>query len=174
MFRRSYAHTYGECNYHYQFTPKYRRKVFLYREVRAETRKTLKQICSELNITLVAVEFGPDHCHVFLAGCKNYAVSYLAARIKGRTSIRIRNSCCEQISGMLWGNAFWTRGYFHETVGSVTADARRFYIERCQGKHWDNAVLPDWQSEIGESVGQKTLSNFGCRQVRDAAAFRPQ
>ena len=38
----------------------------------------------------------------------------------------------------LWGNKFWTSGYFHRTVGVVTAETVRRYVKESQKKHWEN------------------------------------
>ena len=39
--------------------------------------------------------------------------------------------------GYLWGKKFWSEGYFYRTVGQVTADSVKFYVERSQKKHWE-------------------------------------
>ena len=42
----------------------------------------------------------------------------------------------ELFADKLWGNKFWSEGYFYRTVGVVTKESTRFYIERSQKKHW--------------------------------------
>ena len=83
-----------------------------------------------------ACEFGPDHCHVFLAGWKNFAIPKLAQYFKGASSRQLRKDFQEVLRKFSLGDSFWSDGYFYETCGSVTAEARKFYIERMQKKHW--------------------------------------
>ena len=36
----------------------------------------------------------------------------------------------------LWGRKFWGAGYFHRTVGVVTAETVKRYVKEGQRKHW--------------------------------------
>jgi putative transposase len=119
-----------------QFTPKYRRPLFNYPEVQAVCRVMMEKKARTLGITIGAMEFGPDHVHLFLVGCKNYSASYLAGQLKGYVSYGLRKRCWNTIKRHLWGNHFWSDGYFFESVGRVTSDMVQFYIERQQRKHW--------------------------------------
>ena len=38
---------------------------------------------------------------------------------------------------MLWGDKFWTSGYFYRSIGQASSEAVRFYIEHSQAKHWE-------------------------------------
>ena len=73
---RSYSHAVGEFNYHIQLTPAYRRDIFAEEKVMKLTKAYLSAKIDELKIELVAIEFGPDHVHIFLANCKNHAICY--------------------------------------------------------------------------------------------------
>ena len=130
MVRLHYRHCFGEAYLHLQFTPKYRRSVFEKPIVMHAIRGIFSVIAKSLDVALEAVEFGPDHAHLFIGRWENYSIPKLAQRFKGTSSFEIRRRLWNVISKYLWGDSFWTDGYFFETVGSVTADARRFYIER--------------------------------------------
>ena len=41
----------------------------------------------------------------------------------------------------LWGDKFWSGGYFHRTVGAVTKETVRKYVAESQKKHWDNRLI---------------------------------
>lgn len=139
----SYSHSYGETYLHLQFTPKKRRKAFNNLTVMKACKKQFLAIADTLKIALVAAEFGPDHCHIFLRNWKNYSIPQLAQRFKGASSHALRERF-PWLKVAINRDSFWTDGYFHETVGSVTAQARQFYIERCQNKHWENMEYPEW------------------------------
>ena len=76
-------HSFGGCNYHMQFTPKYRRSVFTTVEVQNVCRRAITEKAQAMGISVGALEFGPDHVHIFLQNCKNHCVSRLAAQLKG-------------------------------------------------------------------------------------------
>jgi len=144
-----------------QFTPKYRRPVFKYPEVQTVCREMMEEKAKHLGISISAMEFGPDHAHVFLVGCKNYSASYIAGQLKGYTSYWIRKKCWNVIKKHLWGDQFWTDGYFFESVGRVTGEMVQFYIERQQRKHWQGDDYDYFKVEktVG-LIGQTSLTDF--------------
>jgi putative transposase len=151
---KSYSHSYGESYLHLQFTPKKRRKPFRNREVMAACRYAFERIAASMRIALVSAEFGPDHSHIFLRDWKNWSIPQLAQRFKGASSYALRERF-PWLRSAVNEDSFWSDGYFHETVGSVTAQARQFYIERCQKKHWVAVDFPDWlpnQTQIARWV----------------------
>jgi putative transposase len=99
-------------------------------------RASFQQIAMHWGVSLEACEFGPDHTHLFITKWKNFAVAQLAQFFKGASARQMRKDFPEFFRRMRTGKSMWTDGYFYETCGSVTADARKFYIERCQKKHW--------------------------------------
>ena len=154
-------HSFGGCNFHMQFTPKYRRPVFKYPEVRAVCREMIEEKARHLGISISAMEFGPDHCHVFLVGCKNYSASYIAGQLKGYASYWIRKKCWNTIKKYLWGDQFWSDGYFFESVGRVTSEMVEFYIERQQRKHWQGDDYEYFKMRKTKCLtGQTSLTDF--------------
>ncbi len=134
---KHYKHSVGGSNYHFQFTPKYRRKIFLYGKVRRLCEALIRRKAHQLGVTAESIEFGPDHVHIFVTNCRKYSVSDLAFHFKGSTSYYIRKHAWNEVRNMLWGGSFWSDGYFYESVGRVTSDSIKYYIERQQGKHWE-------------------------------------
>ena len=131
----SSSHSFGESALHLQLTPKYRRKIFLVKALQEACRASFEQIAAHWGLKLEACEFGPDHAHIFISGWKNFAVSRLAQYFKGASSKQLRDDFIEILQQFHLGDSFWSDGYFYETCGSVTAEARKFYIERMQKKH---------------------------------------
>ncbi len=125
-----------------QFTPAYRRKVFWDGVVKEVCADAAREMAARLGVGIAASEFGPDHWHIFLTGCKHYSAEKLAFWFKGYTSRLIRKRCAERLRGILWGERFWSGGYFYESVGRVTNEAVQFYITRCQGRHWTKQPAP--------------------------------
>ena len=132
----SNAHSVGEAHLHLVFTPAYRRRVFTSRVLRDVLLSLFQQEAQKDGFTLAAVDFGPDHVHLFLAQWKRWSIAALAQRLKGATSRTLRRDYRYLFVDKLWGGKFWTGGYFYRTVGAVTADTVRRYVEESQGKHW--------------------------------------
>ena len=90
-------HTVGLSNYHLQFTPKYRRDVFRDRVVRKKCRDAFEEVAHQLNVTILALEFGPEHVHLFIGNCKHCSIPQLAQRFKGFSSKVMREECWNRI-----------------------------------------------------------------------------
>ena len=133
----SYGHTVGESNLHFQFTPKYRKKIFLDMDVKDMCEQEFKLKAAELGVQLAGVGFGPDHAHMFVTGFKNYSIAELAQYFKGASSIHIREKYPVRLTVQgLYGDEMWSDGYFHRTVGAVTAETMKKYVTESQKKHW--------------------------------------
>ena len=154
-------HSIGGSNFHLQFTPKYRRAVFKYSKVRLFIKKCFEEKAMMLGVTLAALEFGPDHVHLFLEDCKNYSVSKLVHHFKGYSSRMVRKEFWDLFQERHPGKAFWTPSNFHESIGRVTSDHVKFYIERQQVKHWQHLTHDEYQlSSRGLSKSQTRLTRF--------------
>lgn len=151
-------HSIGESNYHLQFTPNFRKSVFIPREVRALCKKAFEKKAAELGVTIYCVNFGPDHCHLFVGNCRNYSVSDLVKHFKGYSSYILRKNLWKLVSQYVWGERFWSEGYFYESTGRVTSKSVKFYIERQQGKHWTEEELLSF--ELPEDTLQRNLIDF--------------
>lgn len=142
-------HALGGWNFHLIFTPAYRAKVFNVFEVKELCRKVIRDVAERLGFRVEADEFGPDHWHVFVTGAKNFSAPQLAHRLKGATSRRVRAELVAHIKPYVWGDHFWSHGYFCETIGRVTSATIRHYIERSQRKHWVGSSEPN-QTKLTE------------------------
>jgi REP element-mobilizing transposase RayT len=92
-----------------------------------------------------------------VTNCRRYSVSELVNHFKGYSSWYVRRALPEDVSMYLWGDSFWSDGYFYESIGRVTSKTVKFYIERQQGKHWMHKE-PD---ALVNSPNQVSLHAFG-------------
>ncbi len=146
------GHTVGETNLHLQLTPAYRRDIFENDLVRELTVAYIVQRSKEMKIEIAVIECGPDHLHLFVKHWKNWKIPVLAGQLKTYSSRMMRKGHKYMFEDKLWGKKFWSSGYFHRTVGAVTADTVKKYIAEGQKKHWKEA----------EDKKQKTLLNYAC------------
>ena len=150
--------TVGEANLHLQITPAYRRDIFVEEQVRTLVLVYAKEAVSKLNILMLAADFGTDHAHLFLGNWKNHSIPKIAQAVKGFVSYMMRKHHMELFADKLWGKKFWSEGYFYRTVGQVTADSVKFYVERSQKKHWE-ALDYEYYKQDKE---QMQLTRFSC------------
>lgn len=144
------AHTVGESNLHLVFTPAYRRDIFRDPLVRELTIAYLMERAGVMGVQVSAIDCGPDHMHVFVQHWKNWAIAALARELKSYASLKMRKGHRELFEHKLWGEKFWSGGYFHRTVGAVTAETVQRYVTESQQKHWE---------QIEHSI-QRTLLNY--------------
>jgi len=150
-----HSHSVGESNFHYQLTPAYRRPIFNDGRVRNLVKAYLLAKAEELNVTIVSVNFGPDHMHFFVGNCKNYSAANLIQRFKGYISRVMRKNHWKLFKEELYGNKFWTEGYFYRSIGAATTESIKYYIEHSQEKHWEVVDYEFYQHDK-----QKTLIQF--------------
>ena len=143
---RHSAHTVGETNLHLQFTPAYRRDIFRDPLARELTIAYLVERAQQLKVRVAAIDCGPDHIHLFVEEWKNYAIKDLARELKMYASRKMRKGHSYLFCGKLWGDKFWSSGYFHRTVGVVTAETVRRYVKESQKKHWEQRQISSQQT----------------------------
>ena len=90
----------------------------------------------KLGVIISAMDFGPDHAHLFITNWKHCSLEKLVNGLKGFTSYMMRKFHCDLFRSLLWGKKFWSAGYFYRTVGVVTKNAVKYYVEHSQKKHW--------------------------------------
>jgi len=146
---RSYSHAVGEFTYHIQITPAYRRKVMENDKVDKLVKAYIAAKLDELCVEIVTMKGGPDHLRIFVANCKNVAPSVLVGQLKGFSSRMMRKNHAKLFKTYLWGNKFWSEGYFCRSIGSTTTEAVEYYITHSQDKHW-----------VDYEVYQKQLNEF--------------
>ena len=113
------------CRYHIIFCPKYRRKVL--REPIAERFKQIvMSMQEEQNFYVLGMEVMPDHVHILLDIDPTIGVNVVVARIKGKTA-HILNREFPELTRKL--PTLWTRSKFIATVGSVSLEVVKKYIE---------------------------------------------
>ncbi len=111
----SLNHTSWRCQYHVVFAPKYRR-LAIYREIKVDIGKILRQLCQQKEVEIIEAELCPDHIHMLISIPPKYSVSQIMGYLKGKSSLMIFDRHANL--KYKYGNRhFWARGYFVDTVG---------------------------------------------------------
>ena len=126
MDKKSLSHTAWKCQYHIVFIPKYKKKK-LYGQVRADIRDIIKTLCSYKNVEIVEGAVCVDHIHLCVSIPPKLSVSSFIGYLKGRSTLMIYDIHPELQSK--WNKAFWARGYYVATIGNLTEEAIKKYIQ---------------------------------------------
>lgn len=121
----SSSHCVYNLGYHIVFCPKYRRKV-LVDGIDERLKELLKEKAQELEITIESMEVMPDHVHLFIRSKPTYAVHFVVNQLKGYSSVKLRKEFPKLKSRL---PTLWTRSYFVESVGHISEDTMKKYIE---------------------------------------------
>lgn len=116
--------------YHLIWCPKYRRKV-LVGDVADRLRELLCAKAEALGCHVETLEIMPDHVHLFLKSSPIHAPHYLVQQLKGATSHTLRDEFPALKTRL---PTLWTRSYYCESIGHISEETIRRYIEEQKGQ----------------------------------------
>lgn len=118
-------------NYHIVWSVKYRRKV-LSMEIERYLKDLFQEIAENKGFEVVMMEVGEqDHIHVFVSAHPKVAPSYIVKMLKGISGRKLFLDFPE-IKQQLWNGQLWNSSFYLETVGSISEDVIKRYIENQQ------------------------------------------
>jgi putative transposase len=120
------SHVVYKCDYHLVWTPKYRFRV-LFGEVKVLVENDIRMLCEWKGVEILELNVQIDHVHVICSVPPKVSISELMGTLKGKLAIKIFKSYPKLKQKPYWGNHFWSRGYFVNTVG-VDEDIIRRYV----------------------------------------------
>lgn len=116
-------------NYHVVWSVKYRRKV-LTKKIETYMQQLAQEIAEEKGFIVHMLEVGEqDHVHCFLSSAPKVSVSYMVKMLKGITARKLFMRY-PQLKTKLWKGVLWNHSYYVETIGSVSEENIRKYIEK--------------------------------------------
>ncbi len=116
--------------YHLVWCPKYRRPV-LEGDVVIRLKELIRQVASQMDAAIPVQEIMPDHVHLFVEADPRWAVAEIVNRLKGKSSRALRSEFPHLRSRI---PALWSRSYYAGTVGSVSEETVKHYIESQKGR----------------------------------------
>ena len=97
-------------------------------KIKSRCKRNNKKLCDYRNIEIVEGAVCADHVHLCLSIPPSEKVSDVVGYIKGKSALMIHDKYPESVNG--WSKAFWARGYYVATVGNITEDAVKEYIQQ--------------------------------------------
>lgn len=123
-------HAAYNINYHFVWTPKYRRKV-LTGNIPDRLTELLHEKAAELDGEILNLTVQVDHVHLFCSFPPTLSPHQIMHRLKGYTAFKLRQEFPHLKSRL---PNMWTRSYFVGTAGTVTATMIQRYIDEQKGK----------------------------------------
>ena len=124
---RKGSHTVYDNKVHLVWMTKYRYKV-MSGKIAHRTRDLIRETCRELDAAIVKGHISQDHIHMLVSMPPHLSISKLVQHLKGKSSRKLQMEF-KELKSRYWGKHVWARGYFCATVGVVTEDQIKQYIE---------------------------------------------
>jgi len=116
-------------NYHVVWSVKHRRKI-LDAQVEKYLKDIVQQIADEKGFIVQMFEcVEQDHAHCFITAPPKLSVTTIVKYLKGITGRKLYEQFPE-IRSKLWKGQLWNHSYYCETIGSVSEENIKRYIEK--------------------------------------------
>ena len=140
-YRRG-GHTVTKLKYHFVWKTKYSYPVRR-GDIGLRWREVLRMICVEQGMTMVQGNIRPNHVHLLVSAPTHLSPAKMAQYLKGKSSYRLQREFWK-LQKRYWGQPLWGRGYFCVTVGAVTEEQVKHYIEQ---QDEDAGAVQVWDEE---------------------------
>lgn len=140
------SHNVSVLMYHLVCGAKYRRAVF-----NSVVDETLRDICLEIaaryEITFLEIGADRDHVHFLVQSVPTYSPTQIVRTVKSITAKEVFRRV-SSVKAQLWGGAFWSSGFYIDTVGRHGSEETiRLYVQE-QGTEKDYQRLHSQQMEL--------------------------
>jgi putative transposase len=125
-YRRG-AHTVTDFKYHFVWKTKYSYEI-LKGAIGLRLRDIIRDICVDNKLDIINGNVRSNHVHVLLRAPSHLSPAKIVQFLKGKSSYRLQREFHE-LQKTYWGRHLWARGYFGSTVGAVTEEQVKKYIE---------------------------------------------
>ena len=119
------SHVIYKCDYHIVWVPKYRYRI-LTGEIGSRVEQDIRLLSEWMGCEIIELNVQHDHIHVVVSIPPKVSLSVYMGTIKGKLAIKLFKSYPVLKKKPYWGNHFWARGYFVNTVGLDEEMIRRY------------------------------------------------
>jgi putative transposase len=115
-------------------------------------RRIVKEIAAEKGIEIIKGSVRPEHIHILVRTPSYYSPAKVMQYLKGKSSYRLQREHGRLLRRSYWGQHIWSRGYFCATVGAVTEEQIKKYIEQQDEEDSDIKV---WDEKLESNLSEK-------------------
>jgi putative transposase len=121
-------------SFHFVFVSKYRLHTFRNEFISAIVKDIFNVVSQKYNITIHTQETDVDHIHLFLELPITMTVQHAICLLKSNTAHNIF-TIFPGFKNRYPKGHFWSKYTYYESIGKVTAETVRHYIEEGQNKY---------------------------------------
>ena len=141
---RKQSHVVYKCDYHIVWVPKYRYRV-LAGAIATLVERDIRMLSEWLGCEVSELNVQADHIHVIVSIPPKVSVSQYMGVIKGKLAIKLFKSYPGLKQKPYWGNHFWARGYFINTVGLNEELIKRYVKYQEEGERREEKDRNDFK-----------------------------
>jgi len=133
------SHVIYKCEYHIVWVPKYRLRI-LKGVIKDLVEQDIRMLCEWKSCEVQELNVQENHIHLLVSVPPKLSISKLMGTLKGKIAIKLFKSYPKLKQKPYWGNHFWARGYFVNTVGLDEEMIRKYVkyqekMERIEDEH---------------------------------------
>ena len=112
------------------FVCKYRKKLLVSRQISDDIKQFSDEICQRHSVIIRHMETDKDHIHYMIETEPTMSISKIVNLMKSYTTYHIWKRYPQYLRKQFWKeHTFWTDGYFACSVGNVSEEMLKRYIE---------------------------------------------
>ena len=125
---KSSSHSTYKIDYHIVWCTKFRHKV-LVEAVEVAAKRIISETCVAYGWQIPSLEVMPDHVHCFVQAPPTVAPVDIVRTLKSVSAVGIFTRFPQLKGRKFWGTGLWSKGYYVGTVGDMSEDVVRKYID---------------------------------------------
>ena len=125
---KSKNHSKFILTYHIIFVCKYRKKLLInYGE---DVKQIMYDISKRYDFDIKEMEVDKDHIHMMISSVPKISPLQIVRVLKQQSTIQMWRRYASELKKQYWKeNTFWTDGYFCSTIGEVSSETLKHYIQ---------------------------------------------
>ena len=125
---KSKNHSKFILTYHIIFTCKYRKKLLI--KYGEDVKQIMYDISKKYDFDIKEMEVDKDHIHMMISSVPKISPLQIVRVLKQQFTIQMWRRYASELKKQYWKeNTFWTDGYFCSTIGEVSSETLKHYIQ---------------------------------------------
>lgn len=125
---KSKNHSKFILTYHIIFTCKYRKKLLI--KYGEDVKQIMYDISKKYDFDIKEMEVDKDNIHMMISSAPKISPLQIVRVLKQQSTIQMWRRYASELKKQYWKeNTFWTDGYFCSTIGEVSSETLKHYIQ---------------------------------------------
>ena len=125
---KSKNHSKFILTYHIIFVCKYMKKLLI--KYGEDIKQIMYDISKRYDFDIKEMEVDKDHIHMMISSVPKISPLQIVRVLKQQSTIQMWRRYASELKKQYWKeNTFWTDGYFCSTIGEVSSETLKHYIQ---------------------------------------------